>query len=247
MSAELPQLERLIADAAERHYGARRRWRLRAPRLSLVAGFVAAAAAIALAIAILPIRSDEQSASPPTNLESLLAQRFSVFKGTPAPTRLEGQAVEDMQGTLDTSKPVTTRLLRRFPGGGFVVLAGAGPNGKAAVCFWEQETSGGSGGCGDYDDVPVAAPWFGYGSGIGPETDQIVALVPDVVTSFEMELKDGSTEEVPVEKNLAYVRAGQPICRVTWTTADGQTGHVRGPTRAEEATPDDPNPDVCKS
>jgi hypothetical protein len=245
MSAELPQLERLIADAAERHYGARRRWRLPAPRLSLVAGLVAAAAAVVLAIAILPIRSDEQSASPPADPAKALAERYSVFAGAPAPTRLEGKAVEDMQGTLDISKPVTTRQLRRFDGGGFVVLAGTAKSGGSAVCFWEQETSGGSAGCQDLTDVPTAAPWFGYGSGIGPETDQIVALVPDAVTSFEMKLKDGTTEAVPIKNNLAYVRAGQPICRVTWTTADGKTGHERGPTRAEEATPDDPNPRTC--
>jgi hypothetical protein len=245
MSAELPQLERLIADAAERHYGARRRWRLPAPRLSMVAGLVAAAAAVVLAVVIFPLRSDERPASPPAAPTEALAQRYSVFAGAHTPSRLETKAVQDMQGTLDASKPVTTRQLRRFDGGGFVVVAGTAKSGDAAVCFWEQETSGGSAGCQDLADVPVAAPWFGYGGGIGPETDQIVALVPDAVTAFDMELKDGTTEAVPIKNNLAYVRAGQPICRVTWTTADGRTGHERGPTRAEEATPDDPNPAVC--
>ena len=245
MSAELPQLERLIADAAERHYGARRRWRLPAPRLSLVAGLVAAAAAVLLAVVIFPLRSDERPATPPTNLAAELAQRYSVFAGTPAPSRLETAALRDTQDAFDGRQPVTTRLLRRFPGGGFVVMAGTTKQGEPALCVWEQERSGGAGGCQNLSDVPAAAPWFAYGDGIGPATDQIVALVPDVVTSFEMKLKDGSTEKVPVQRNLAYVRAGQPICRVTWTTADGKTGHERGPTRAEEATPDDPNPAVC--
>jgi hypothetical protein len=239
----LPQLERLIADAAERHYGGRRR--LPAPRLPLVAGLVAAAAAVVLAIAILPLDSDERSAAPPTDPTRALAERYSVFAGSHAPTRLEATAVPEMQGTLDIRRPVTTRLLRRFPGGGFVVIAGTAKDGKAALCIWEQRRSGGSASCQDLADVPDAAPWFGYGSGIGPEPDQIVALVPEAVMSFDMELKDGTTKAVPVEKNLAYVRAGQPICSVTWTTADGQTGHERGPTRAEEATPDNPNPDVC--
>jgi len=243
MSAELPQLERLIADAAERHYGARRR--VPTPRLSLVAGLVAAAAAVVLAIAIFPLRSDEQPAAPPTDPAKGLAKRYSVFGGSPKPSRLEATAVQDMQGTLDTQKPVTTRLLRRFHDGGFVVLAGTTKHGTAALCVWEQKSSGGSAGCQDLSDVPVADPWFAYGDGVGPNTDQIVALVPDAVVYMKMELKDGSSRIVGIHRNLAYIEAGSPICRVVWTFADGRTGQERGPTRAEEATPDDPNPDVC--
>ncbi|HEX5619462.1 MAG TPA: hypothetical protein VFX51_13645 [Solirubrobacteraceae bacterium] len=245
MSAELPQLERLIADAAERHYGGRRRFRVPAPRLSLVAGLVAAAAAVVLAIAILPLDSDEQSAAPPGNPAKALAGRYSVFAGEHTPSRLESQAVQDMDGSLDTRQPVATRLLRRFHDGGFVVVAGTTKGGAEALCVWEQETSGGSAGCQDLADVPTTAPWFAYGNGIGPDTDQIVALVPDAVVYMKMTLKDGSSRIVPVRNNLAYIHAGLPICSVTWTFADGRTGHERGPTRAEEATPDDPNPAVC--
>ena len=224
MSAELPQLERLIADAAERHYGGRRRWRLPSPRLSLVAGLVAAAAAVVLAIAIFPLDSDEQSASPPTDPAKLLGERYSAFAGSHTPSRLESKALRDKQDdVLDARKPATTRQLRRFPGGGLVVVAGTTKWGAATICFWEQDKSGGRSGCQNLSDLPAAAPGFVF----GPFDDDVIALVPDVVTSVRMQLRDGTTRPVPVKDNLAYLYAGQRVCRISWTTASGDTGSER--------------------
>jgi hypothetical protein len=244
MSAELPQLERLIADAAERHYG-RRRLRVRAPRLSLVAGFAAAAAAIALAIVILPIRSDERSASPPSDPAAELAPTFSVFASEPARSRLEAEAVQDQRLVLDLRKPVSTRLLRQHDGQGVVVVIGTTTTkpGKA-VCLWERTKRGGGSSCAEASTLVAGRPWFVYG-GIGRTPNEIRALVPDDVITLQAELKNGKTREVPVAKNLAYVTTDQPICWVNWTTADGKTGRERGPTRAEEATPDEPKPATC--
>jgi hypothetical protein len=224
MSAELPQLERLIADAAERHYGGRRRRRMPAPRLSLVAGLVAAAAVVVLAIAILPLRSDEQAARPPVDPATVLAERYSVFAGSHTPSRLEAAALSDKQDdVLDARKPATTRQLRRLPGGGFVVVAGTTKWGAATICFWERDTSGGRSGCQNLSDLPATAPGFVFGA----FDDDVIALVPDVVTSVRMQLRDGTTRPVPVKDNLAYLHAGQRVCRISWTTAGGDTGADR--------------------
>jgi len=245
MSAELPQLERLIADAAERHYGGRRRLRVPSPRLSLVAGLVAAAAVV-LAIAILPLRSDEQSASPPAAPTSELAAQYGVFAGERAPTDLERTALDDHADFLDLSKPVTTRLLRRFDDGGIVAVVGTTKTDpKAAVCLWVQRSASGGGSCDFVSELlGTKEPSFTFGS-IGRYTNEIIALVPDTIRSVRVDLKGGMRRRVPIENNLAYATTGEPICRVTWTSADGQTGHERGPTRAEEATPDEPNPPTC--
>jgi hypothetical protein len=245
MSAELPQLERLLADAAERHYR-RRRVRMPRPRLSVVAGLAAAAAAVVLAIAIFPLRSDEQSARPAADPPAALAAQYSVFAREHAPGALEAAAIDDHRNVFNLSEPVSTRLLRRFRGGGVVALVGTTKVKPApAVCLWEQDKDLGGGSCQHLSDVLRERPWFAYGR-IGRSPNEIRALVPDAVTELRMELKDGSVRDVPVENNLAYTTAGQPICRVTWTTADGRTGHERGPTRAEEATPDDPKPATCR-
>jgi hypothetical protein len=248
MSAELPQLERLIADAAERHYGGRRRLRVPAPRLSLVAGLVAAAAAVVLAIAIFPLSSDEQVAQPRPSDPAVdeLAASYGVFAGERTVSDLEQAALDDHADFLDLSKPVTTRLLRRFDDGGIVAVVGSTQTDpKTAVCLWIQRSESGGGSCGFVSELLATKdPSFTFGS-IGRYTNEIMALVPDSITSVRIDLKGGTTEAVPIKSNLAYTTADEPICRVTWTTADGRTGHERGPTRIEEATPDQPNPPTC--
>jgi hypothetical protein len=244
MSAELPALERLLSDAAERHYG-RRRFPLRTPRLRVVAGLAGAAAAVALAIAILPMSSDERAAQPRSDPAAQLAGLYSVFAGTHTATPLETAALDDQGDILDLSKPVTTRLLRRFPHGGVVALVGTTKRSEPAVCVSVQRKTTGGGGCSLVADLlEDDAPGFTFGS-IGRYTNEISALVSDKITSVRIELKSGATRELPLDNNLAYASADEPICRVSWTTADGQTGHRRGPTRLEEATPDDPKPPTC--
>ena len=246
MSAELPALERLLADAAQRHYGARRRWRMPLPRPALVLGLVAAAGAVVLAIAILPVRSDEHAAAPPSNPAVRLADSYSVFAGTHAPTALETTALDDYRQVLDLSKPVTTRLLRRFPDGGVVALVGTTKTTRrAGVCLWLQRKDGSGGSCSYVSDLlKQAPPSFSFG-GFAREANEILGLVPDAVTSVRIDLKSGARRDVRIANNLAYALVDEPVCRVTWTTADGHTGHQRGPTRAEEATPDEPNPPTC--
>ena len=228
MSAELPELERLIADAAERHYGGRRRLRLPAPRLSLVAGLVAAAAAAVLAIAIFPLGSDERAATPGTeNPAAAAAEVYGIFAHGQDVGPRAYEIAEDQLQVLDPKRPVAVRMLRTFEGGGMVAVAGTGPDGKPAVCFSEQRGHAGGGGCSDVDDLPRNAPWFLYGvPGAGDNT--IAALVPDRIESMRMELTSGATRNVPIEKNLAYGKAGETICAVNWTTEDGQTGRERG-------------------
>lgn len=247
MSAELPQLERLIADAAERHYGGRRRWHLPAPRLSLVAGLAAAAAAVVLAIAIFPLRSDEQTAPRPAgDAAAELAARYSVFAGAHAPSKLETAALDDHADVLDLGKPVTTRVLRRFSDGGIVAVVGTTrTRAETAVCLWMQRESSGSGTCALARQLLASRrPWFGFGS-VGQYTNEVTALVPDDIKAVQIELKSGEIRDVQIENNLAYAAAREPICRADWTTADGRAGHERGPTRAEEATPDEPSPPTC--
>jgi hypothetical protein len=245
MSAELPQLERLIADAAERHYGGRRWLHVPVPRLSLVAGLVVATAAVVLAIAILPLRSDEQSAQPPADLAAQLAKRYSVFAGTQTPTKLEDRALSELGTLVDRREPTTTRLLRRFATGGGVVGTVGTSAGRPAVCVTvTRPTSGGSSCERLATAVSSRGPSFIWG-GIGRSPNEVIALVPDDVTSVRIDVEGGATHELSLANNFAYRAGGQPICRVTWTFADGRTGHERGPTRAEEATADDPNPPTC--
>jgi hypothetical protein len=230
MSAELPELERLIADAAERHYSARRPWRLPAPRLSLVAGLVAAAAAVVLAIVILPLRSDEQSASPPgvANPAAPLAKRYAIFARGQQDVGARAFAIaEDQLRALAPQTPVAVRMLRSFDDGGIVAAAGTSRiGGEPAVCLSEQHTHTGGGGCIDVADLPADEPWFTFGVP-GHSDTTVTALVPDAVTAMSMELASGATRNVPIENNLAYARAGETVCSVRWETesSGGGSGH----------------------
>jgi len=225
MSAELPELERLIADAAERHYGGRRRW-LPTPRLSLVAGVVAAAAAVVLAIAIFPLDSDERSASPRIDPTAKVAQRYGIFaRGQDVDPKAYEIAQDQMQ-SLDSGSPVAVRVLKRFDDGALVVVAGTSLQGEPALCFSEERAQSGGGGCSNVSDLPRSEPWFLYGvPGVGDNT--IAALVPDTVESLRVVLRSGATRNVPIENNLAYGTADETICAVGWTTEDGRTGRER--------------------
>jgi hypothetical protein len=226
MSAELPELERLIADAAERHYGGRRRW-LPTPRLSLVAGVVVAAAAVVLAIAIFPLDSDEQAASPAIdNPAAELGKRYAIFaRGQDVGARAYAVA-EDQLRSLAPQTPVAVRMLRSSPSGDMVAVAGTGPEGKPALCFAEQTSHSGGGGCIDVADLPSDEPWFVYGVP-GARESVVTAIVPDAVQSVRMELESGATRNVPIENNLAYAKAGKTVCAVSWTTDEGRTDRER--------------------
>jgi len=226
MSAELPQLEQLITDAAERHYGGRRRRRLPSPRLSLVAGVIAAAAAVVLAIAILPLDSDEQSASPRTDPTTAVGQRYGIFaRGQDVDPKAYEIAHDQMQ-SLDSGKPVAVRVLKRFDDGAMVVVAGTSLQGHPALCFSEERAQSGGGGCSDVADLPRDDPWFPYGVP-GVDDTTVTALVPDNVESLRLVLRNGTTRNVPIENNLAYGTADETICAVGWTTKDGRPGRER--------------------
>jgi hypothetical protein len=227
MSAELPQLEQLIADAAERHYGSRRRWRLPSPRLSLVAGVVAAAAAVVLAIAIFPLGSDERSAAGSrTHPTTEVAQRYGIFARGQDPGPRAFETAEDQLRSLDPKQPVAVRTLRRFDDGAIVVVAGTSPAGEPALCFAEERAQSGGGGCSNVADLPRNEPWFPYGVP-GVDDNTITAVVPDSVESVRIVLRNGTTRNVPIENNLAYETADQTICAVGWTTEDNRTDHER--------------------
>jgi hypothetical protein len=217
MSAELP----------ERHYGGRRWLHVPVPRLSLVAGLVVATAAVVLAIAILPLRSDERSASPPADPTGALAEQYGIFaRGQDVGPR-EYVLAEDQLRALDSSKPVAIRMLRSLPGGGVVAIAGTGPKGEPGVCLSEQHKHVSGGGCIDVSDlVREQRPWFTFG--VPGQTDtSVTAFVPDAVTSVRMELASGATRTVPIKNNLAYAKAGETVCAVSWTTSDGRTDRER--------------------
>jgi hypothetical protein len=227
MSAELPQLERLIADAAERHYAGRRWLHVPVPRLSLVAGLVVATAAVVLAIALLPLRSDEQSANPPADPTGALAEHYGIFANGQDVGPREYALAADQLRALDSSKPVAIRVLRSLPGGGIVAIAGTGPKGQPAVCLSEQHKHVGGGGCKDVSDlVREQRPWFTFGVP-GQIDTAVTALVPDEITSVRMELESGATRTVPIKNNLAYASAGETVCAVSWTKTDGSTGRER--------------------
>lgn len=234
MSAELPELERLIADAAERHYGGRRRLRLPAPRLSLVAGLVAAAAAVVLVIAIFPLGSDERAATPaPENPASALAQQYGIFAHGQDVSPRAYQIAEDQLHALDPKRPVVVRMLRSFPNGGIVAVAGTGPKGETAVCLSEMRKHSGGGACTDVSDLPADnSPWFVFGVP-GSSDSNVTAFVPDDVASVRMELKSGATRNVPIDNNFAYAKAGETVCAVSWTTEDGRTDRARSTLQAD--------------
>jgi hypothetical protein len=225
MSVELPALEQLLADAAQRHYGGRRS-RLRWPRPALVTGLVAAAAAVALAIAVLPIRLHDNSGSPAGDPVDRL---YSVF-ARPEPHRsaLERRVIAG-QSLVEPGSPIKSRLLRRFDdGGGIVALVGKSLDmrGRTLCLYVEHKTTGG-GGCADLSRLLAKRrPWFTFGT-FGRTQKEVVALVPDDIRSVRIKLKSGATRDIRIESNLAYVVAGERVCRVEWTAIDGRTGHDR--------------------
>ena len=164
MSAELPELERPDRRRGRAPLRRTAAAALPAPRLSLVAGLVAAAAAVVLVIAIFPLGSDEQAASPATeNPASALAKQYGIFaRGQDVGPRAYPIA-EDQLRSLAPQTPVAVRMLRSSPDGGIVAVAGTGPEGKPAVCFAEQTSHSGGGGCIDVADLPSDEPWFVFG------------------------------------------------------------------------------------
>jgi len=229
MSVELPRLEQLLADAAERHYGPRRA-RLHLPLVRVVIGLAAAAAAVALAIAVLPLRTDERAATPPAVVPAPLTRAYHVFAGPqPRMSALERRvAAEYGQRILDPSRPVSTRLLRRFSDGGVVAVAGtATGRHEPAVCLFEDRARESGGGCMDVDTLlGERKPWVEFRSfdNVGNTAN---VLVPDDVTSVRLVIDGGSSRELRIVDNFAYGASKRLICRVTWTTRDGHTGHQR--------------------
>jgi hypothetical protein len=226
MSVELPRLEQLLADAAERHYGPRRA-RVRLPRLRVAIGVAVAAAAVVLAVVFLPLPTDERAAGPRRDPADAVADHFSVFAHGQAPNAAAMAIADNQRRALDPRKSVEARLLKRFPGGGIVALAGASRQGEPSVCLTEMHRGGGGGGCITLANLlRERGPWFTFGVP-GQTDDAVTALVPDNIAAMRMRLKSGATRPVPVTDNLAYARAGETVCEVTWTTADGHSGRER--------------------
>jgi hypothetical protein len=225
MSAELPGLERLLADAAERHYS-RRRPRLWLPRPAVVAPLVVAAAVVvALAIAVFPLGSDEQAATPPRTSDdpaAPLADRYSVFARPEEHRRTVGvDVLESHRDYLDMTRGYSSWVLRETAEGQIVALAGTARNGDPTLCLWEADENGGTGACtGMAQLLSDRDPWVqtGFVAGTGY---LFTALVPDDVTSLSIELKGGAAQEVPIENSLAEAITDRPVCQVSWTSSDG--------------------------
>jgi hypothetical protein len=231
MSAELPGLERLLADAAERHYG-RRRPRLWLPRPAVVAPLAVAALVVALAIAVFPLGSDEQAATPPRTDDPAapLADSYGVFADQENRESVAVVVLEAYKDVFDSAHPVSTWPLRTTGTSSVVALAGTGRDGEPTLCLWRGNKQGDSVGCTHIGElVSSSDPWaqIGFQPGIG---HTFTALVPDDVTLVRIELKGGASRDLEIANNLAYATSDQPICGYRWKTSDGDAGAVGGGT-----------------
>lgn len=235
MTGELPELERLLMDAAERRYGTTRsgfRARIRplTPTWRLVASLAALATfAIVLASTFSLTRDDEGSGGDRGSVPGAnrLATAYGVFAETEA--SLEGFDPSDpVMGTpIDSAKALTSKTLYERDGVRIYATVGVSrASGRDIICLARRSTDTESGSCANVDDLLAKTePHFGFGMDVGEQFAW--ALVRDDMSSVRAVFDDGTSEDVPIADNVAYVQAPRTICRLTWLNRNGGSGVER--------------------
>jgi hypothetical protein len=228
VSAELPELERLLSDAAERHY-ARPAGRLRLPWVRAVLPAIGVLAAIGAAVVVLvhpgQVSDERAVVAGPARISDRLGAAFGVF-ARPERSRsaLETELLSRryLDRALDKRKPRTSWLLYGDSRGGVVAVVGTGrESSQEAVCLFVLHEHSSGGGCTTVTDLLARRdPYIAWGTqqGIG---NILYALVRDDVASVEVKTAGGTTQEVPIANNLAYVASPRAICSLHSTNRDG--------------------------
>jgi hypothetical protein len=113
MSTELPELERLLSDAAQRRYGRRARSRRRVRGWLVPAAVLALLCVAAVIVARQPSGSDERTVGPRRAPRAeTLGEAYGVFAKPQSRSHPRLQLGIEPEHFLDTDEPVLTRVLR---------------------------------------------------------------------------------------------------------------------------------------
>jgi hypothetical protein len=127
--------------------------------------------------------------------------------------------------SLDKRKPRSSWLLHGDSRGGVVAVVGTErESSQEAVCVFDIHEHASGGGCTTVTDLLARRdPYIAWGTqqGIG---NILYALVRDDVASVEVKTADGTTQDLPIANNLAYVDSPRAICSLHWTNRDGTHG-----------------------
>lgn len=238
---ELPTLQAGLADAAQRHYGARRRrsapsWRLLSSGIALAA--VAAVAIVVIAVSGAPDR--ELPASPPPAQQSGdgdnrnppfdrtfssvpdAAQRFGITLRDAAPVPAEDASARGIRRAAKSfGQDLEGYFVRRVTIAGTEVLLGVGDR---VTCLQELRRSGaGSIGCGPSvtatdPDRPIVSR---------SENGRVSGAMIDGVSDVIVHRADGSHVPVELHANLFSVQVDGKLAALTYRKPDGTTGRIR--------------------
>jgi hypothetical protein len=237
---ELPTLQAGLADAAQRHYGARRRrstpsWRLLSSGIALAA--VAAVAIVVIVVSRAPDR--EVPASPPPAQRSGdgdrnppfdrtftsvpdAAQRFGATLRDAAPVPAGDASARGIRrAATKYGQDLDAFFVRRVTVGGSEVTLGVGDR---VTCLQEMRRSGGgSVGCGPSatatdPDRPIVS-WS--------EGGRVAGALIDGVSDVIVHRADGSQVAVQLHANLFSLQVDGKLAKLTYRKPDGSAGSIR--------------------
>lgn len=222
MNTVLPELERLLDEAAARHYRRRPPW---AVRWAIAAGAVAF---VVLLVASVGRRtngeSDERPATahPVAGAEDRLGNAYAILSKTgPAPDPALWREFH-LGITFKSRTSSIWRLVSRDDSRRILVATGINEVARKRLVCVHMQSRGGTGGAICEPATKLLAserPWV-LPIGTGP-----IVLVQSDITRIWLRLADG-TERVLTPRNNVAIGAGYNACFIRWVRADGSRGRA---------------------